>query len=337
LVSRKYKNREPVKRKLSSRERENHGNWIHTLLVGNFAESFVGINASQVGLQLGELVISSQIGDGLLQIIVSNEHLEVADRLRVVDLGKDQTLQVDTKALVEPEIRPTAVGNEVSCPAMGDFVGDDVGERAVAGQERGRQESELRVLHSTIRECIGKNHTVILAPAVWDTSNLLTGLDVLLSVGGKFMHRSIQQLLLGPDERARANLSLLKCTSDDGDQISGDGKLLLVVVGQVAIFLEGGILTNGSTRASSDEGRRNRYSNSVWGLDGRGVLAGQQSTGQNSLALSVHVRVTLAVGLGGLEPLDLIREKGVTKRTRRSTCGRYVRRRTAQWCCRRYG
>lgn len=119
------------------------------------------------------------------------------------------------------------------------------------------------------------------------------------------MNCSREELLLRPDVRARANLSLLEGSSNDSDQISRDRELLLVVVGQAAVLLECRVLAHGGTGASGHERRRNRDGDSVRGLDCGRVLAREKGAGKNGLALRVDIRMTLSISLRRLKPLDL--------------------------------
>lgn len=77
-----------------------------SLLIGDLGEGLIGVNAGEIRLQLSKLIVRSQIGNGLLEIIVTNQHLEVTNGLRVVDLSENLTLEVNTEPLINPEVGP---------------------------------------------------------------------------------------------------------------------------------------------------------------------------------------------------------------------------------------
>ena len=75
---------------------------------------------------------------------------------------EDAALGVDGEPLVEPEVVGARVGDQVSRPGVRQLVGDDVDERAVAGDHRGRDEGEPRVLHAAVGEA-GRHHQDVVA------------------------------------------------------------------------------------------------------------------------------------------------------------------------------
>ena len=59
--------------------------------------------------------------------------------------GLDAPLEVGRPALVEPEVLPAGVGDEVAGPGVREFVGDDVDVSAVVGDEGGCGEGVAKV------------------------------------------------------------------------------------------------------------------------------------------------------------------------------------------------
>lgn len=69
-----------------------------------------------------------------------------------IQLLANSALSVHREALVQPEITPGGVGDEVSKPAVTDLVYNDISKRAIAGQQTGRDKGQAGVLHPTERE-----------------------------------------------------------------------------------------------------------------------------------------------------------------------------------------
>jgi hypothetical protein len=75
-------------------------------------------------------------------------------------------LQVNGPALVQPKVLPRAVGHQVTTPAVGQLVGNDIDILAVLGDNTGSSESKDGVLHATIGEARRQNQNIIFAPDV---------------------------------------------------------------------------------------------------------------------------------------------------------------------------
>lgn len=81
---------------------------------------------------------------------------------RTIDLSGNPPLGVHGEALVQPELAPGGVGDQVAKPAVGDLVDDDVHQGAIPGQQAGRDEGDAGVLHPTEGE--GGRHEQHVVP-----------------------------------------------------------------------------------------------------------------------------------------------------------------------------
>ena len=90
-------------------------------LVRQARGALVGIAPREVDVQ--DLVAVLEPGDLVLEVLAA-EHRLHAGRLRAVDLLDDAPLDVGREALVQPEVAPGRVGDEVARPRVGQLVRD---------------------------------------------------------------------------------------------------------------------------------------------------------------------------------------------------------------------
>lgn len=294
---------------------------VEALLVGDRAEGVVRVDAAlEVGDELGVLVVGAVVVDGVLEGLPADDGGEVPLRL-AVDGGAYPALDVDGPSLVEPEVLPAAAGYEISAPAVGKLVGDDVYVLAVTADEGGCRKRVDGVLHAcdsisllillcvldkrlaqltSVREARGEHQHVVLAPLVRE-DQLLGDLDELLNVPLQLPLGVVELLGPGRDLAARSNLRGGDVSGGQGKQVRRDGHLLLKDVRRGHVVL---VQRLRGQDAAGDDGERGRDVEGVGGLDVGCVLAGEQRAGVDGLALREHVRVLPVGRLRGREPLQ---------------------------------
>ncbi len=128
------------------------------------------------------------------------------------------------EAFVEPEVLEVLVGDQVAGPAVGDLVGNHIGQAPVAGQQGRGGEGQAGVLHPAIGEAGWQHQDVIDAPHVRPTQLLGLGQHGLRL--GEVVRRLVDELLLAPDVRPGSDLARLDVAGGDRDQVRLDRDFL---------------------------------------------------------------------------------------------------------------
>ncbi len=84
--------------------------------------------------------------------------------LAAVNLLQQETLEVNSPALIEPEMSPIGTRCKVTRPRVAELVQQDIGQAAVAADERGRQSGQVGVLHTTVWERRWKHDGIVASP-----------------------------------------------------------------------------------------------------------------------------------------------------------------------------
>lgn len=214
--------------------------------------------------------------------------------------------------LVEPEVLVGLVGDEVASPAMGELVGNHLGPGGVPLDDGGREEDHHGILHAAVREAWRKHEKIKAAPLIWP-KKCLPGTNHLLGAC-ELSGSSVEQRCpaLGVDTGAEANVAGRNVPSGKGEEVGRDGaihdELLYGTAGGApqgigaggASLTGDGITGGGSAGGGHDGGERVRKVEAC-GEDeacGGGVLAGEEGTGVDGLALGVDKRVSFGGGLG---------------------------------------
>jgi hypothetical protein len=178
-------------------------------------------------------MLLAELVDAVAECFPADDGAEVAVLLPffpvAVERGEDAAFEVDGPAFVQPEVLPTTVGNQVTGPRVGEFVGDDVDVLAVAGDEGGCGEldrevvsiirswfytsenaySILRILHPTIRERGWEYKDVVSCPRI-RIHDALRRLNERLHIIFKLPLTTLQLLGSGPDSTPRPYRSTSK-------------------------------------------------------------------------------------------------------------------------------
>lgn len=103
---------------------------VEALLIRNAREGIIGILTLEIHDKLSELVIISKVLDGISQRLPSNDGREVAVCF-TVNSSQNPSLEVNGPAFVQPEMLPRAVGDQVTTPAVSQFVRNNINVLAI--------------------------------------------------------------------------------------------------------------------------------------------------------------------------------------------------------------
>lgn len=226
---------------------------------------------------------------------------------------------------------------------MGQLVGDQRHERAIAGNDRRRGEGQPRILHAAEGKRRRQHQEVVAAPPIWSEQRL-GRLHHLFEVG-ELERRSLQRRRLRVHAAARAERLEMDVADGQRDEVRRDG------LGQSK--LEGPILSSDDTlrreRLGAHHGTKvswNRDACLVGLSNARTILRRNPRAGQDRLALRVQIRTPpsrrlcrrqpLQRGCRGLRPVahdNRVRSSGERHRQRaaedRIGVGQRVRQRSA--------
>jgi len=107
----------------------------------------------------------------LLDFVLHEESVEFF----IEETLQDSRFEEHSEALVEPEMLPFSVRDEVAGPGVSDLVKHDSAERFVANYDIGSNVDQVRVLHATIGEIGGKHKDIKAPPLVRTADSLETG------------------------------------------------------------------------------------------------------------------------------------------------------------------
>ena len=194
------------------------------LLVGHVVVGVVRVHVEVDGHAQAAKEAAAVLRDEhlVLQQPPAHERLEVRDG-RAVDQSRDAPLRVHREALVEVELRPGPVRDQIAEPAVRDLVRHRVRERPVADDERRRQEGQARVLHAAVGEGEGHHQQIVAAPAVL-AEELLAGLQVLLRDARELRGRGVDEGRVGVDGAPRADVALRQIADGQGHEVRGHGR-----------------------------------------------------------------------------------------------------------------
>lgn len=183
---------------------------------------------------------------------------------------------------------------------MGQLVGNNVNVLLVTTDNGGGSKGVNGVLHATVREARRQDKDVVLAPSVRE-DNLLSSVHELVHVAGKLPLASSELIGAANNGAVGTNLGRLDITGSNGEEVRGNGHLLLELVdlfdsGSRGVVTDGAATGNGRQLGGEREGECR--------LDVGSILAREDGAGVDGLALGEHVRVLFVGGLGGSKPLE---------------------------------
>ncbi len=125
---------------------------IEALLVGDAGEGVVWVFAFEVDDQLREFVVVAELLDRVGEGLPADDGAEITPGVVAVDGCLDAPFQVRRPSLVQLEVLPAGVADQVSRPGMGELVGDDVDVLAVVRDDGRGGEGEDGVFHAAVGE-----------------------------------------------------------------------------------------------------------------------------------------------------------------------------------------
>ena len=139
-------------------------------------------------------VVRVEVADGIdfidqPLIAQGGEHFT---HVSAVDGLHDALLEVHGEALIEPEVVPGGIGDEVAAPRVGEFVRHEGHERAVSGNDGGGGKRQARVFHSAEGEGRREDEQVIPLPGIGAVQFLSSEQELLHF--GKFIGSLVNQV-----------------------------------------------------------------------------------------------------------------------------------------------
>ena len=180
---------------------------------------------------------------------------------------------------------------------MGQFVGDQRGQRAVAGQHGGCEERQSWIFHTTEGKARRQHQHVVATPTVGSVHRL-GGDDHPLGIG-KLPGRGLHDLGLGIDAGARTQLAELQLADAQRHQVGRDRLRHVEAVGTV--LADGGRVLGAHDR---HQPRWDTHGGVVGHANRRGVLQWDPTAGEDRLGLGQQERMTPTGGLLRRQPLQ---------------------------------
>ena len=106
---------------------------VEAFLVRDARESIVRVLALEIHNELGELVVVSEVLNGISEGFPSNDSREMAVSF-AMNGSQDSSFEVDGPTFIQPEVLPRCVGDQISTPAVSQLVGDYVNVLTVLGE-----------------------------------------------------------------------------------------------------------------------------------------------------------------------------------------------------------
>ena len=246
--------------------------------IGNVGNTIVGVAAIEVQKQLGFVRGGlHEIIEGVLQFPTANlcQHFGI---ITAVNFFHDALLEIHGKALIQPEVAPGFVRNQVAAPAMRQFVRYQTHQAAVAGNDGGCGKGEHRIFHAAKRKARGQYQYIIAAPGIGPVERFGAVYHALHV--GQFPHRFLQHTRLGIYATVAPQRGKLHIAHRQRHQVAGNGFGLFEGVFAFSVFA-GRVF---GTHHGHQVGRH--FDAGIVGkAHSRTILQGNPGTGQDGLAL----------------------------------------------------
>ena len=256
---------------------------LESFLIADITEGVVRVVATENWVEARVGIVKTEALHVLPHGGVSEESGHLAEVL-TVDLATDVPFDEDGETFVEPEVFPVFTGDFVAGPGVSHLVSSHVDLRLVADDNRGRSESQERVLHATHGERRRQNNDGVVAPDVGShvrLNGVKKGTHVL-----KLIRNLVHLGGLSDDADSSTERTILEVANSDGNQVGGDrngaaeASSAVVVMGHntglVGAHLDHKLGGGGDISAVGDP-------------VGRGVLEGSHRAAVDVLTLSEHV------------------------------------------------
>mmetsp|Transcript_30454 Transcript_30454/g.83976 ORF Transcript_30454/g.83976 Transcript_30454/m.83976 type:complete len:323 (+) Transcript_30454:849-1817(+) len=231
------------------------------------------------------------------------------------DPFKNLELIEDGQALIQPEVLPSVVRDQVSAPRVRNLMCHHRHLRTIAGEQCRRNKGDTWVLHPTIRKRRRQNKQVVDAPFV-RAADLLPCLQELLRVG-ELVRCCVDHLLLAPHAAPGADLPAHQGSAHDRNQVAGHRHLLIEVPESPLAAASGSVLAHSRRRVLqlrrlvAPHGAHQRHQlcraadgSAVGHLGLARVLTRDQRARVDGLALREEIWVPLSFCLVCVQPLQ---------------------------------
>lgn len=169
--------------------------------IRNGGKGVVGVDASsEVRDKAGEVVVSAELANAV-EARLPPRRLRQRFVLGAEHRTHDLQLVEHRQPLVQPEVLPRVVGDEITAPRVGHLVSDYGYLASVAREQCWGDEGEARVLHPAVGEGGREDKEVVHAPLI-RAADALPCRDEFLGVC-ELPRRFVQRLSLAPDMGAR--------------------------------------------------------------------------------------------------------------------------------------
>ena len=269
------------------------------LVIGDGVHAVVGIAASQVEMQAG---VGGGQGFQLVLQPVPAQNLFLHRPVMAVDRLHDPVLEIGGETLVQPEVVPGGVGDQIAGPGVGQFVRHQRDQRLVAGDDGRGGEGQFGVFHPAEREGRRQEQQVIPAPAIGAVQFLgrVHHFGRRLKLGGG----GAQAAGLGPDPGPLVEGREGDVADADGDQIGRDRIVHPEAPGLHSIG--GGLALGRQLVGAHDHGQVGRGGDAgrIGLADAGAALGRNPGAGQDGLALAEQIGLLAARRLGRAQPLQ---------------------------------
>mmetsp|Transcript_2819 Transcript_2819/g.6450 ORF Transcript_2819/g.6450 Transcript_2819/m.6450 type:complete len:318 (+) Transcript_2819:860-1813(+) len=298
---------------------------VETLLIWNARVRIIRITITQS--QYHDSILLAVQRNIILQMLPSTKRIETVDSRPYLGIRTDPlvahnlALEPGGPAFIQPKVPPRFICDQISRPAMSYLMRHNICQTFVARKKSRRNKCQARIFHSAVGKRGRQNEQVVACPGVLDASQILRSLQEVFRLG-ELERRCVKDAGFRVDPTAGTDIVPGQITDGKRQQVRGDGDRLTKVEylgSSTATVL--GLLPAVHLLLFSGKRRHDRRgpgwdgNGGVVGKFGTGqILAGDQATSMNGLALREEVRMHLARGLGGWKPLGGSALDGIRRR-----------------------
>lgn len=189
---------------------------LESFLIADITEGVVRVVATENWVEARVGIVKTEALHVLPHGGVSEESGHLAEVL-TVDLATDVPFDEDGETFVEPEVFPVFTGDFVAGPGVSHLVSSHVDLRLVADDNRGRSESQERVLHATHGERRWEHDDGVVTPDV-GSHVCLNGVQKITHVF-EFVGNLVHLRGLGNDTDSGSEGTVLEVADGNCDQV----------------------------------------------------------------------------------------------------------------------
>ena len=265
-----------------------------SLLVRHRGHAIVGVAALQVDQK--NLVPLRELGHLPLQLLAAEHGFHFFARPAVYSF-LNPPLHVHRESLVEPEVAPGGVGDQVARPGMRQLVRHQRDQALVAGQDGRGGEGQSRILHPAVRETGRQHQQVVAAPSIGSVQ-LLRRFQHLLGVC-KLLRRAVDHAGLRVHAGAAAHRAEFEIADRQRDQVGRNRHAL-----PERVFAAAGRIGIVRRRHHGPQVLRRPHARRIRNPHPWRILQRDPASRMDSLGLREQKGALLAGRLWGIKPLQ---------------------------------